>query len=308
MTKDSGRAMGPVRRRALLGAFASASFLSAIRPADAVIIRDSTWRAEGGRPGREKAGFKAHVALANQPQFDSLVALSDDDGEEWNSASSTWVGNYGGVGYLLTAAHVYKRGEKPGDYLYRTQRGAIHHGTGLAVHPLYMPTPNGLRQGYDVALVRLDRPVVDVGPPPLLYADEVEEDDRIVIVGFGARGLGSEGEQDVYDTPENNKTAAENTIDEVIDPEVPPPRNDDAGNWMRVTLLEDSNGGSRLDGILGGGDSGGSVWLFRHGTWFIVGVNSTGTGDKYGDHSYFPRISGVRSWLVGQLPGLRFAV
>ena len=36
------------------------------------------------------------------------------------------------------------------------------------------------------------------------------------------------------------------------------------------------------------------------------GLNATGTGDTYGEHSYFGRISGVRAWLTGILPGLRF--
>ena len=68
--------MNPTRRRVVVGAAASAAMAVAVRPAGAIIIQDSTWRAEGGRPGRERDGFRAHIALANQPQFDSLVALS----------------------------------------------------------------------------------------------------------------------------------------------------------------------------------------------------------------------------------------
>lgn len=293
------------RRRAVAGAIASASLVGTIRPAGAVIILDSTWSAEGGRPGHDKDGFRAHIALANQPQFDSLIALSEDDGEEWDDASGTWVGNFGGVGYVLTAAHVYKHGEQANSYLYRTQGGTVRRGTSLMTHPRYNGDGDN-RSGYDVAIVRLDGPVTDAGPPPLLYGGEVKVGARIVIVGFGSRGLGSTGEKSVYDWPQNNKTAAENTVDKITAPDDDDDDDEDAGNWLRVTLRKESEGASRLDGILGGGDSGGSAWMRVNGGWVVVGVNATGTGDTYGEHSYFARLSGVRLWLSSNLAGLRF--
>jgi hypothetical protein len=293
------------RRRVVAGALASTALAGAIRPAGAIIIQDSTWRAEGGRPGRERDGFRAHIALANQPQFDSLVALSKDNGQEWNDASGTWLGNFGGVGHVLSAAHVYGGGAHVGTYLLRTQGGTVLRGTRLVTHPDYKGENH---DGYDVAVVRLDRPVTDGGSPPLLYAGEVRIGTRIVMVGFGSRGLGSTGEQDVYDWPQSNKTAAENTVDKVTNPD-PEPDDDvddgDAGNWLRVTLRPESEGGSRLDGILGGGDSGGSAWMRLNGRWVVVGVNVSG-GEKYGEESYFARLYGIRPWLSGVLPGLRF--
>ena len=74
------------RRRALGGLVAAPAI---VRPAGAVIILDSTWEAEGGGPDKESAGFRAHVALASQPQFAGVIALSDDDGETWGAASGT---------------------------------------------------------------------------------------------------------------------------------------------------------------------------------------------------------------------------
>lgn len=270
--------------------------VAASEPARAVIILDSTYRAEG---------MRAHIALARQPQFAPLIAFSEDDGEEWDAASGTWVGNFGNTGYMLTAAHIYKRGETADHYLYKTQSGQVHYGTSLIVHPYYNGDGNN-RSGYDFAIVRLDGPVNDSGPPPLLYSGNVPTGARIVIVGFGSRGIGSRGEWSALDTPASNKTAAENTVDETMEPDLPPPADDDAGNWLRVTLRRESEGGQRLDGILGGGDSGGSVWMRFGDRWAIVAVNATGTGDTYGEHSYFGRISGVRPWLTGLLPGLRF--
>lgn len=57
-----------------------------------VTILDSTWREEGGRKGREAAGFGAHIALAAQPQFRAVLAMSTDE-EDWDEASTTWIGN-----------------------------------------------------------------------------------------------------------------------------------------------------------------------------------------------------------------------
>ena len=71
-------------------------------------------------------------------------------------------------------------------------------------------------------------------------------------------------------------------------------------------LHRESEGASRLDGILGLGDSGGSAWITAGGGWAIAGVNANGTGDTYGSQSYFARVAGVRDWLASTVPGLRF--
>ena len=261
------------------------------------MVPESTFRAEGLRP---------FITLAHQAQFAPLVALSNDGGEDWDAASATWIGNFGGAGHLLTAAHVYNNGGTADGYLYRTRSGRVRHGTRLLRHPLFDGDQDN-RSGYDAAIVRLDGPVTDSGAPPLLFGHELEGGERIVFVGFGARGTGARGEHDALDTPNDNKTAAENTVDEVMDPVDPPPAADDAGNWIRVTLHREADGGSRLDGLLGGGDSGGSAWLRGDdGRWGIVGINVAGTGDAtYGTHSFFAAVSGLTPWLERVLPGLR---
>ena len=69
------------RRRFAAGALAAGTLAAAPLPSGAVIILDGTWRAEGG--------FRAHLALADQPQFASVIALSSDDGQVWGSGSGT---------------------------------------------------------------------------------------------------------------------------------------------------------------------------------------------------------------------------
>lgn len=277
----------------------------AIGGARAVIIVDETWRAEGGAPGREADGFAAHVALAHQPPFRGLIAFSSDEGEEWNDCSGTWLGNFGGAGYVLTAAHCFKSTDGADAFLYRTDGETVLEGEQVWRHPRYNGDGDN-RGGYDVALVRLDGPVTDGGTPPLLWAGDLAVGQRIVFVGFGNRGLGSIGEQAAFDTPADNKTAGENTIDEVMAATARDAAEEDSGNWIRVTLRRPSEGAGRLDGLLGSGDSGGSAWMRRDGRWYLVGVNTSGTGATYGEHSFFLRLAGIRPWLSGLLPGLRF--
>ncbi|MCA0303903.1 MAG: trypsin-like serine protease [Proteobacteria bacterium] len=207
---------------------------------------------------------------------------------------------------MLTAAHCFEPGDGGDAFQYRTEGGIVREGVEVWRHPRYNGN-NEKRGGYDAALVRLDGPVSDGGPPPLLWAGDIAVGQRIVFVGYGNRGLASTGEQPVFDEPDANKTAGENTIDEVTDATRQDRDDDDSGNWMSVTLRRPSEGAGRLDGLLGSGDSGGSAWMRRDGAWYVVGVNVSGTGVTYGEQSFFLRLAGIRPWLSGLLPGLRFS-
>ena len=305
-----------LRRRRLVAAALGAPLLGLPivglprRPARAVVILDSTWRAEGGRPGHEDEGFGAHEALARRPEFASLMALSEDEGETWDTASGSWIGNDTRAagrnqGLVLTAAHNFEPGQGPDNFLYRSTGGTVRQGIRLDVHPLYNRN-NMERSGYDAALVRLDGPVTDAGPAPALYAGHDERGRRIVMVGYGTRGIGSVGEDRDYKSSEE-PAAATNTVDEVMDAVVPAPRGADAGNWLQVVLRRDSEGAGRLDGLLARGDSGGPAWLRSGDGWAIAGINGNGTGDTtYGDRSEFARVSGLRDWILRVMPGARF--
>jgi hypothetical protein len=292
------------RRRFFGGAFGS-SLVAAARPSGAVVVLDSTWRAEGGRPGRESEGFGAHVRFANQPQFRSLVALSGDHGESWGIGSGTWIGNLDGQGYVLTAGHVFGDGDGAETFLYRSNSGAVHHASHVEFHPWWNGDVHE-REGYDLAIVALDSPVLDSGPPPALYEGQIEVGDRIVMIGFGSRGIASLGEREEYHRL-SDKAAAENIVDDVEGPEFPVPHEGNAGNWFSVKMRRDNEGALRLEGVLGGGDSGGSTWVRVGNDWAIAGVNSNGTGGEiYGSESFFAQVSGVQEWIAETVPGVRF--
>lgn len=296
-----------IHRRQFLAYAAVGAAAGVAQPAGAVIVLDSTWWREGGRPGHETKGFGAHIALANQPQFASLVAMARNRGGDdpgWGAASGTWIGNVGGRGRILTSAHVFNRDGPARYYLYRTASGDVHRGTDIDFHPLYNWS-NAERTGYDFAIVTLRDAVTDSGPPPALHAGPVREGMQVVMIGYGSRGIASEGQQLKFYEP-SDKAAAENVVSRTMAPVLPVPTGEDAGNWFGVTLRRESEGASRLDGLLGSGDSGGSTWMKSADGWAIAGVNSNGTGDVYGKRSYFAQVSGVRNWLNDKVPGLRF--
>lgn len=289
--------------------------LLAPRPLPAVVILESTWREEGGGRGREAEGFGAHIRLAHEPQFRALVTLSFDGGKTWGDGSGTWIGNDASHGYVLTSAHNFD-GAEPGETLFRTEGGTVLRGVRGWIHPGYSAEED--RTGVDVAVVRLDRPVTDAGEPPALYGGTAEKGQTITFVGFGMRGTGRSGEDDRYHEG-TDKAAAQGVVDEVVALRRSFGKDGDPGNYLTIVLpredgrVENGLGGSRrpvsrLAGLLGAGDSGGSAWMRVGGGWAIVGINAAGDGTaQYGDHSWFTRVSGVRSWVASIFPGTRFA-
>lgn len=306
------RSRGRFGRRAVTAVVALALVTS---PASAVVILDSTWKAEGGAVGRESAGFRAHLKLAAEPQFRAVLALATPDGE-WGEASGTWIGNVDGHGWILTAAHIFELPGSPDDYVVRGPKGEILKADRLVLHPKW----NGdteTRTGYDLALLRLKKPIEGLGEPPVLHAGAGEAGRLVTFVGYGNRGIGSQGERAKF-YEGSDKAAARGVVDEVVEP-ADRRKKGDLGNWMGVFLpkedgsIENPYGGSdkpadRLVGLLGSGDSGGSAWLEVGGRWRIVGINSNGSGKaRYGDSSWFARVSPHRDWIAGHVPTARFA-
>jgi hypothetical protein len=60
----------------------------AAMPAGAVTILDSTWAEEGGSAQNPSGGFGAHIALANQKQFDATISFTSD-GDTFGECTGT---------------------------------------------------------------------------------------------------------------------------------------------------------------------------------------------------------------------------
>ena len=275
-------------------------------PASAVVILDSTWEANGGAKGAEADGFGAHEALAMQPQFAAIFGLWD--GSDYGG-SGTWIGNDdAGHGYILTAAHNFDGGTKVDDWIYYSRDGGEYQGLKVHIHPGYDESMQDQEtSGYDMAIVVLDRPVTDAGEPPLLYGGRDELGRKIVITGYGSRGIGSSGEQDAYynfETP--GPAAATNVIDEV---------DGDMENNLIVDFDSEAGDASvtgkakpvdKMEGILGSGDSGGATWIETPDGWAIVGTNTWGDESVYGAVSGFSRVSTQLDWIASIYPDLYY--
>lgn len=302
--------------RFLMGGGLALGLLGFGNPVRAVVVLDSTWQVEGGTRSNPSAGFGAHLRLAAEPQFQAVVALASD-GESWGEASATWIGNDDRYGYILTAAHVYDLPADPEAYVVRTPGGTIRRADRVWIHPQWNGDSEA-RTGYDLAIVRLTKPITDAGAPPLLYSSNGEAGSLITFVGFGSRGTGSIGEKERY-YQGSDKAAAQGMVDQWVPPAKSVKKNKDAGNYLGVYLpREDGSipnpyGGptkpaTRLVGLLGSGDSGGSAWMKVDSRWVIVAVNSDGDGKaRYGDSSWFTRLSPHREWIASIFPGARFS-
>ncbi len=154
----------------------SVAILIVATPAWPVIILESTYK---------KFGFKKAEALALEPQFASLIFLEGDEG----SGSGSWIGNYKGRGYVLTAGHLFTEGIKASYYIYQTIDGTEYHGDAVFLHPLWNDDLV-TRTGYDFAIVRLKEKVTDAGAQPVLYAGNNEKGKMLTFIGYGWRGAG----------------------------------------------------------------------------------------------------------------------
>lgn len=274
-------------------------------PGWSVIILDSTFK---------KSGFKQAEGLALLPQFSSLIFLQADSG----TGSGSWLGNYKGHGYVLTAGHMFPPDTKASAYTYQTLDGTEYNGDTVFLHPLWNNNSDD-RTGYDFAIVRLTSEVTDAGEPPALYAGTEEQGKMLTFIGYGWRGTGTKGEDTSIDTG-NRPAAAVGLIEWVEQAHESIPTKGDAGNYLGIWLPKEdssianpliSNGITKpvspLSGILGSGDSGGPAWIKTDKGWVIAAINSDGSGNAtYGDTSWFPRVSTIKSWILQIMPDTKF--
>ncbi len=268
----------------------------------AVIILDSTY---------EEFGFHKARDLAKQSQFKSLIFISE-------SASGSWIGNYNGHGYVLTAGHVYEKNADPSEYAYRTLDGTAYQADKLYKHPLWNGDTDD-RTGYDFVIVRLKNEVDTAGSQPALYGGSHESGKLLTFIGYGYRGTGTHGQDTEIDT-HNKPAGAVGLIEKVVDAVDPAPASGDAGSYLGIWLPKEDGSipnpftkkgitkpVSSLSGVLGSGDSGGPAWIETSSGWAIAGINSNGGGNaKYGDASWFARVSHVKDWILSIVPTAKF--
>lgn len=259
--------------------------------------------AAGARPApggtiRDDRDPLTYVELGASPSFASVGRIDLEAGGLPYSASGTLIAPR----WVLTAAHVVDGATSlkfaAGDGTYEAERWVSH------------PKWSGrLRQGYDLALVKLAADVPDVAPAAL-YDGAREHGAVATLVGFGRTGTGLTG----HDTYDGLKRAGQNAIDGTVDRRqglfrgrLPKSARLIVADFDNPADPGESVLGSRdpldLEYLTSPGDSGGALFVDIGGTPALAGVHSFAEAldrvddASYGDVGGAVRVSRYIKWI-----------
>ena len=256
-----------------------------------------------------------YLAMAQESQFDSVGALT------YTTDAGRWIcsGTVIDYSYVVTAAHCLDDATTR-DVAFSVG-GEVYSGARWAVHDEWF-NQFTLFDGYDIALLKLDRGVYNVGQASL-YTGSSEIGQVGTHVGFGATGTGLNGQT----LGAGTKRAGHNEIDEfdlagrgherVLWNDFDAPLGTDPADMAPGSdpdqfYIENPIGafglisGTALDMeyLIGGGDSGGGYFLQENGNWFLAGIHSfgasidaNGPNSTYGDFSGSTRVSLFTDWV-----------
>jgi Trypsin len=143
----------------------------------------------------------------------------------------------------------------------------------------------------DIALIRLSEQVSNI-KPLALYRGDAELGQTVQLYGKGRTGTGILGED--LASARGVLRRAENKIDSVFD------------HWLVYRFDAPDKGALPLEGMQGGGDSGGAVVMALAGQDYLVGLPSWQRahgdiadfkGGLYGSEAYQVRVSSYAGWI-----------
>jgi len=186
--------------------------------------------------------------------------------------------------WVVTAAHA-SFCIKPDAYT--LINGKVRKIDSLYVHAQYEPG-----NSHDIALVKLKEPVTDVLPASL-YAAEDEQKQSVWFIGIGGTGNGLTGE-----TLDNYHNAgklrrAQNTVETAKGP-------------LLTFTFDQGTAALPLEGVSGGGDSGGPAFIQTSEGFALMGISSRFTGSgigRYGITEIYSRISYFNHWIQNIMTG-----
>lgn len=178
----------------------------------------------------------------------------------------------------------------------------------VVIHPGYQKLPDSLvaeaiksgdasaamrfqARNNDIALIKLAEPALDV-EPATLYQGKRELGQVAMLLGKGAFGTGKDG-QDPQSAQRTVLRRAYNRITSVDE------------TWLGY-VFDQGTSALPLEGMGGGGDSGGPVLLKSRGGWQLAGLNAWKLVEGnaaafrpgvYGQMSYAVRLSGYARWI-----------
>ena len=183
------------------------------------------------------------------------------------------------TGWLLTAAHCVE-GKENSIYtaLHVDQKYRVNN---IFIHPEFSRENDEL---FDVALVEL-KDQISTSKPARLYKEIDEKGQRVVFVGRGTFGNGSDGliKDDFV------QRGATNTIIS-------------ADDYVIGFVFDSPENSTELEGVSSRGDSGGPAFIFIGDDIYVAGVSSYQVGNgfregRYGVSEYYTRVSSVSPWI-----------
>jgi hypothetical protein len=248
---------------------------------------------------RDDTSDSAYLNLGNKGQFRSVgrVEVNYGDGYEAIGTATLY-----GQDRVVSAAHVFSPDALAGAVGVRINFGRGRVSTidfetpGVVnINPRF--NPNTLRN--DVSVVFLPRRMSLA--PARLYGNprRISLGTPITFVGYGDTGTGLTGSTRFSILKRGGQNALDRYLMRGTDFEVDfdQPGNPSVSSLGSVFPLA-------LEGLLGPGDSGGSVWVKRGKRWMVMGINSygldwneNGISDDYGDHSGFVYLPRYLRWM-----------
>jgi len=240
---------------------------------------------------RHDVAIKKYIELGQKPEFNCVgrysESLESNDYAVGVLISPVWV---------LTAAHFVQDTSfwKFGNDFYKTKK--------IIKHPKLKPNSRETQwNGWDMALIELDKPVLNITPAKRYYGNN-ELGQIITKVGYGFIGNGETG----MDTPRNQKRlGGQNIIDaiggtfenrefstNVMVCDFDSPDNPEMNQFGSSIPLQLEIGGSK-------GDSGGGVFMEKNGEKFLVGIVSGALNRniEYGSVMALARVSKANEWI-----------
>lgn len=198
--------------------------------------------------------------------------------------------------WVLTASHFVEDSSNWffGNRYYNTIR--------IIKHPKLIPGATELQwNGWDLALIELDRAVVGI-KPAIRYREKNEKGNVITKIGYGYWGNGNSG---MLNPRVAGRLGGNNTIDavggifegrefstDVLACDFDSPETDTLNRFGSPKPLEFEIGGSK-------GDSGGGVFIKKNGHQELVGIVSGALNRqiKYGAVMALARVSSANTWI-----------
>ncbi len=240
---------------------------------------------------RHDIDIKKYIELGQKSEFDCVGRYSESI-----ESNDYAVGVLISPKWVLTASHFVQDTSfwKFGDNFYKTKR--------IIKHPKLKPGSEEAQwNGWDMALIELDKPVLDITPAKRYYGNK-ELGQTITKVGYGYIGNGKTG----MDNPrKQEKLGGQNVIDaiggtfenrkfstDVMVCDFDSPDNPESNHFGSPIPLELEIGGSK-------GDSGGGIFMKENGETFFVGIVSGALNRqiKYGSVMALARVSTANEWI-----------